>query len=248
MYLPTPNNLLVLSALVSITFAHPQPLHKRLASLNMGLASTYGAVSSSTLTSTGATVVTGSCGTCPGTSITGFPPGVCSVTTSAGGTVACDAKAACLTAYNLALSLPVTSALPSASLAGLTLTPGVYTFPSAAASLTGSVTLSGEGQFVFKIDTAFTTAAASKVVLTGGAKACDVYWVVGSSATVGAASELAGNILAYASVSRGVLHSLACSFIKCANRAATNAGTWCALNGAVTLINNKLTAQTSCVV
>ncbi|PVH78001.1 hypothetical protein DL98DRAFT_422779 [Cadophora sp. DSE1049] len=202
----------------------------------MGLAKTFGVLSYTTLTSTGATVVTGSCGTCPGTAITGFPPGLCTVSTSAGGTAACNAEFACLTAYNTALSNPSTSALPSPNLGGITLPPGVYTFPTSAVTLSGTLTLNGtanpNGQFIFKITSTFASAANSKVVRINGAQACNVYFVVRSSATIGQASAMQGNVLAYASIS--------------ASNAASNRGTWCALNGAVTLINNKLTAQTTC--
>jgi acyl-[acyl carrier protein]--UDP-N-acetylglucosamine O-acyltransferase len=69
-------------------------------------------------------------------------------------------------------------------------------------------------------------------VLIGGAQACNVYFIVGSSATIGAGSQMQGNILAYTSIA--------------VDSAASNEGTFCALNGAITLIDNALTAQTTC--
>jgi hypothetical protein len=118
----------------------------------------------------------------------------------------------------------------------LTLDPGTYTFPTSGVTLTGSLTLNGTlsttGQFIFQITTTFGAQAASEVLLINGAQACNVYFVVGSSATIGGAAALKGNILAYTSIA--------------ASEAASNAGTWCALNGAVTLIDNALTAQTTC--
>lgn len=114
--------------------------------------------------------------------------------------------------------------------------PGAYTFPTSGVTLSGTLTLNGtlsaKGQYIFKITTTFGAAAAAKVVLINGAQACNVYFVVGSSATLGAGSIMKGNILAYTSIASA--------------NAVSNAGTWCALNGAVTLINDALTAQTTC--
>jgi hypothetical protein len=215
--------------------ANPSPV-KRSSSVVMGVASSFGAIASTTLTSTGNTIISGSCGTCPGTAITGFPPGVCTGTTSAGGTAACNAEAACLTAYNNAKGLVTTHALASSDLGGLTLGPGVYTFPSSSATLSTILTLNGatnpNGQFIFQISTTLGTSVNSSVILENGAQACNVYFQVGSSATIAGATKLQGNVLAYTSI--GV------------SSAASNHGTLCALNGAVTLIDNALTALTTC--
>jgi len=215
--------------------AHPS-LVKRSPPVSLGLAATYGAIAGTGLTSTGNTVVTGDCGTCPGTAITGFPPGECTGTTSAAGTAACDAEASCLTAYNNAKGLVPTFALQSSDLAGMILDPGVYTFPSAAAALSATLILNGtadpNGQFIFQISTTLTTAANAVVELINGAQPCNVYFQVGSSATIAEGTQLQGNILAYASIGL--------------SNAVTNNGTLCGLNGAVTLINNALTASSSC--
>jgi hypothetical protein len=223
----------------SVCLAHPSienTIEKRGPPVDLGLAATFGAIAATTLTSIGNTLITGDCGTCPGTSITGFPPGVCTGTTNAGGTSACDAEFACLTAYNYASGLVPTSALPSADLAGLSLPPGVYTFPTVAASLSANVTLNGTsdpgGQWVFQIRTTFSTAVDSQVVLINGAQACNVFFVLGSSATISGATTLNGNVLAYTSIAVG--------------SAASNNGVLCALNGAVTLIDNAITAQPFC--
>lgn len=111
--------------------------------------------------------------------------------------------------------------------------PGVYTFPAPAATLNGILKLDAGGnfrkQFIFRIDTTFTVGAAAQVVLVNGAQACNVYFIVGTSATIGAAASMQGNILAHTAIG--------------ASNAASNRGTWCALNAAVTLINNSLVAQ-----
>ncbi|PMD50963.1 uncharacterized protein K444DRAFT_647357 [Hyaloscypha bicolor E] len=175
----------------TISLAHPA-LEQRAAPIVMGLAKTFGAIAATTLTSTGATVITGDCGTCPGTAITGFGPGmgVCTGSNNAGNTAACNAEAACLTAYNNAAALVPTHTLAT-DLAGQTLVPGVYKFTTLNAILSATLSLDGtsnpKGQFIFQIQTTFgTSATTSKVVLIGGAQACNVYFIVGSSATIGA--------------------------------------------------------------
>lgn len=132
-----------------------------------------------------------------------------------------------------------TAALVSADLGGLNLGPGVYTFPANAAYLSASSTLTLNGtlgpteQFIFLINTTLDFYAASQIVLTNGASPCNVYFIVGTSATVYAAASLQGNILAYVGVAVGA--------------AASGKGTWCALNSAVTLINNNVVSQPSCI-
>jgi hypothetical protein len=103
-------------------------------------------------------------------------------------------------------------------------------------TLTGTLTLNGtldaKGQYIFLINTTFGSAAAAQVLLINGAQACNIYFIVGSSATVGAASELQGNLIAYTSIA--------------VTNGASNNGIFAALNGAVTLINDALTAQPNC--
>ncbi|KZM18781.1 hypothetical protein ST47_g10078 [Ascochyta rabiei] len=213
-------------------------LEKRALPVLLGSAKSFGALSGTALTSNGATAITGAggvgnAGVWPGTAITGFPPGTVSGVLARGTVLAQNGKSGCLTAYNNALSIPATRALPSSNLGGITLTPGVYTFPTSAVTLTGTLTLNAGGdarkQFIFKATTTFTAAALSRIVLTNNAQACNVYFVVGSSATIGAGAQLQGNIIAYTAIGAG--------------NAASNKGTWCALNAAVTLINNSLVAQ-----
>jgi hypothetical protein len=222
----------------AISLAHPT-LEERSPPIVMGLAAGFGAIAHTTLTSTGATVITGICGTCPGTAITGLgpgQPGVCTGGIDAGTTPACNAEASCLTAYNDALALvPTHPALPT-DLGGQILPPGVYDFTTLNAVLSTTLTLNGasnpNGQWIFQIKTTFGTSTGSKIVLENGAQACNVYFAVGSSASIGAGSILQGNILAYTSIS--VL------------KGASDKGTLCALNGAVTLIDDAITAEPTC--
>jgi hypothetical protein len=204
--------------------------------ISLGTAATFGVLGSSTVTNTGATVVTGDVGVWAGTSITGFPPGTIfagSGSLHAGDPVAQQAQADLTTAYNAAVARPC---LPANNLTGmvlgsggavLTLSPGVYCF-NTSAQLTGDLVLNGAGVYIFQIGTTLTTAAASSITLTNGASACGVWWQVGSSATLGAATSLAGNILAFTSITLTAGTSV-------------NGGAL-ARNAAVTMDSNNVTA------
>jgi len=198
---------------------------------NIGTASNFAVLGSSTVTNTGNTVITGNLGVSPGTAITGFPPGIVFGTTYAGGPVATQAHADAATAYGALTSAKCTVNEPAvAKIGGQTLKPGVYCFPTSAA-ITGTLTLSGSGVYIFKIGTTLTTAAGnSHVVLTNGASASNVFWKVGSSATLGTSSVLKGTIIAYSSIT--------------ATTYAKVDGRLIALNGAVTLDTNHITAVT----
>ncbi|EGX95743.1 FG-GAP repeat protein [Cordyceps militaris CM01] len=180
---------LALAAFVAVLSLAHSTVEKRGAPIVMGDAGTYGVIAATTLTSTGNTKITGNCGTSPGTSVTGFPPGTCT-SLSAGGTSAKNAEAACLTAYTNARAytnaVPPPYALAASDLGGQALGPGAYTFPTSAVKLTGTLTLDGtsnpSGQFIFLITATFDAMASSQVNLIN-AQACNVYFIVGSSAT-----------------------------------------------------------------
>jgi hypothetical protein len=172
---------------------------KAQAPVNLGSAANFGVLAGSTVTNTGASVVTGSVGVSPGSAITGFPPG----TVTGGAVHAADAPAAqaqidLTAAYTDAAGRPPGTAI-SGDLGGRTLAPGVYT-AATSIGITGTVTLNGAGVYIFQIGSTLTTASSSQVVLTGGATAANVFWQVGSSATLGTGSSFNGNILAQASV------------------------------------------------
>ncbi|NNN16753.1 MAG: DUF3494 domain-containing protein, partial [Thermoplasmata archaeon] len=150
----------------------------------LGTASTYAVLANTTVTNTGNTVLTGNLGIYPGTSssITGFPPGTFTGTENAGNATAQTAQANATTAFdNAAVSdrggcTPVTIS----SLSG-TLTPGLYASGSSMA-VTGTLTLSGLGVFVFQMPSSTLTTTTFNVVLANGAIAADIFWEVGSSA------------------------------------------------------------------
>ena len=167
----------------------------------LGTALNFAVLAGSTITNTGPSVITGNLGLSPGTasSVTGFPPGSVTGTQHTADAVALQAKNDLVTAYTDAANAPTTSDLTGKDLGGMNLTPGVYTF-SSSAQLTGPLTLSGNGVFIFKIGSTLTTASNSTVLLRNGAQACAVYWQVGSSATLGSATQFQGNLMALTSI------------------------------------------------
>ncbi len=135
--------------------------------------------------------------------MTGFPPGHVTGTVYTADSVALQAQADLTTAYNDAAALAVTATIP-VELGGTTETPGVYASPAGTFGITGTLTLDAQGNpaavFVFKAASTLITASASNVKLVNGAKAANVFWLVGSSATLGTYSTLRGNIMALASI------------------------------------------------
>lgn len=199
----------------------------------LGTAQNFAVLGGSAVTNTGSTVVTGELGVWPTPTVTGFPPGIVQ-----GGTihladaVAQQAQSDLTAAYNSAANLACTTTLTGQDLGGLTLTPGVYCYATSA-QLTGTVTLDFQGNpnalFVFKIGSTLTTASSSSVAFidTGGSTCPpNVFWQVGSSATLGTTTSFGGNILALTSIT--------------ANTGATVNGRLLARNGAVTLATNTV--------
>jgi hypothetical protein len=175
------------------------------ATVPLGTACMFGGLGASTLTSEGPTNVTGDIGVWAGTSITGFPPGTYTGTEYADDAVAMTAQGDLTTAYNYAAAAPGGAVLP-ADIGGETLAPGVYKTTSAQPSLgiTGNLTLSGDGVYIFQVVSTLNTAANdSEVILSGGALPQNVFWQVGSSATLGSTTTFQGIIMAQASVSLG---------------------------------------------
>ncbi|MCX6538475.1 MAG: IPTL-CTERM sorting domain-containing protein [Acidobacteria bacterium] len=201
---------------------------------SLGSATSFAVLGASTVTNTGSSIITGDLGLSPGTSVTGFPPG----TVVSGGIHAADSTAAAAqtsltTAYNDLASQACTQTLTGQDLGGMTLTAGVYCF-STSAQLTGILTLNAQGNanavFIFKIGSTLTTASGSSVVMSNSGSTCNVYWQVGSSATLGTTTTFAGNILAQVSITL--------------NTGATVKGRILARTGAVTVDAN--TVNTTC--
>lgn len=170
---------------------------------NLGTAATYSVLGGQTVTNTGASTLSGDLGVNPGTAITGFPPGIVGGATHAGDAPALQAQSDLTIAYDAARLSPSTANV-SGDLVGRTLTAGVYTSASDL-QLSGTLTLDGQNDpdavFIFQTTSALTTASASNVNVINGAQACNVFWQVGSSATLGTASAFRGTIMALTSIS-----------------------------------------------
>ena len=198
----------------------------------------FAVLGGSTVTNTGATIVTGNLGVSPGTAITGFPPG-----TVTGGTFnnippATSAHGDLITAF-VALSAPAHPCPLANNLTGTDLgtlaaplMPGVYCFNSSA-QLTGKLTLQGNASdvWIFQIGSTLTTATNSSVVMSGGGQDTNVYWVIGSSATIGTGTAFTGNILAQASITL--------------TAGASVSGRALAIVGAVTMDTNNVASRCS---
>lgn len=172
----------------------------------LGSAGPYSVLGAIGVTSTGTTLVSGDLGVSPSISVVGFPPGVVGGDIHAADPLAAQAQADLLTAYEAAQSLTPTGPDFAGDLNGRTFHPGVR-HSVAALELTGTLTLDGDGDpnavFVFQVDAALNTAAASHVVLINGAKASNVYWQVLGAAGTGANSTFAGTILAEGAITLG---------------------------------------------
>jgi hypothetical protein len=196
------------------------------ATVPLGSTCNFGGLGGATLTNSGDSIITGEVGVWPGASITGFPPGT-ATGFDAGNAAAKTAEGDLTTAYNYAAQAPGGAVLV-ADIGGETLVPGVYKTTSAQPSLgiTGTLTLSGNGTYIFQIVSTLTAENNSDVVLSGGALPEDVFWQVGSSATVGTTATFAGTIMAQASVSLGT--------------GSTLDGRALALSGGVTLLDDQV--------
>jgi hypothetical protein len=174
-----------------------------MAPVSLGSSAGFTVLAGSTVTNTGATTVTGDLGLSPGTAVTGFPPGQLTGATHIADDAAVQAKSDLVAAYNDAAARPTTNTVP-VELGGTIKAPGVYASPAGTFGITGTVTLDGQGDpnavFIFKAASTLITASASGVSLINGARACNVFWQVGSSATLGTYSIIRGNVLAMASI------------------------------------------------
>lgn len=203
--------------------------------VNLGTAAGFAVLGGSTITNTGSTVVNGDLGLSPGTSVTGFPPGTINGAQHITDAAAAQAQVDLITAYN-ATAAQTGAVAVSGDLGGLTLTPGVYNSASSL-GLTGTLTLDGLGNpnavFIFQIGSSLTTASVSRIELVNGAQACNVFWQVTSSATLGTNSNFVGSIFALTSIT--------------ATTGATINGRVLARNGAVTLDIDSVTKPTCTV-
>ncbi len=185
---------------------HSTAPRQSLNSITLDSANYFAVLAGTTVDNTGKTAIQGGdVGTSHGPEITGFPPGTIAAphTKRTADAVALQAHTDLTTAYNAAEAMPLTHDLSGQDLGGLTLLPGVYRF-SGGATLNGTLTLKDQddphAQFIFQVGTTLTTGSDSSIIsINGGARSWvkgAVFWQVGGSATLGADSAFAGNILA----------------------------------------------------
>jgi hypothetical protein len=218
------------TALLALVIFSLSAVSIRADTLGTVAADNFAVLGASTTTNTGPTVLNGNLGVYAGSSITGFPPGIVNGTTDIANAAAAQGQIDASAASIYLSGLAVTQSLTGEDLGNLTLTPGVY-FYSSSAQLTGPLTLNFEGlsdqNIVFQIGSTLTTASASSVIIEGAGMDDNVYWEVGSSATLGTTTSFIGDIIADESITLDTGATIAC-------------GDAIALNGAVTLDDNTI--------
>lgn len=198
--------------------------------VGLGAANLFAILGGTAVTNTGTSSIDGNLGLWSGTSITGFPPGTVSGTIDATNALAMQAQMDLTGAYNLAAAQPCGGVLTGQNLGGQTLTAGVYCFASSA-QLNGNLILNAQGDanavFIIQVGGTLTTLSSSNVTIINGGTGNHVFWQVGGSATLGAASQFAGNILALSNITLDAGADISC-------------GRALALNGAVTMDTNNV--------
>ncbi|MDB6015687.1 MAG: hypothetical protein JWR19_176 [Pedosphaera sp.] len=202
--------------------------------VNLGSAANFGVLAGSTVTSTGFTVVNGDLGLWPGSSISGFPPATVTGTKHIADPTAQAAQGDLTIAFNDAAGRSTAPVSVAGNLGGQTLAPGLYKSTDSLEISSGDLTLDGQGDpnavFIFQMVSTFVTFSGRQVILIGGAQAANVFWQVGTSATIGTGSGMKGTILADQSIS--------------IQTGATLQGRALARIGGVTLQGNALTVTT----
>ncbi|HYM54936.1 MAG TPA: ice-binding family protein [Solirubrobacteraceae bacterium] len=200
------------------------------ASVGLGSGASFSVLGGSTVTNTGPTPMFGDLGLSPGSSVTGAPHVLGQ--THVDDAVAIGAKNSLTTAYDSAASRP-SNGSAGTDLAGQVFLPGVRTASSSLLLSSGAVTLDAQGNpdavFIFQIGSTLITGSSTTVQLVNGAQACNVFWQVGSSATLGTGTRFVGTVMALATIT--------------ANTAATIHGRLLARTGAVNLDTNTITTS-----
>lgn len=206
------------------------------ASIGLGEATSFSVLAGSTVTNTGPSVISGDVGVTPGLAVVGFPPATQLGTSLIySGAPAGTPQLDLTTAYNVAASA-ISTAVPT-ELGTTSPAPGVYSGALGTLGITGDLVLDANGdpdaEWIFQASSTLITASGSRVLLIDGASACNVFWQVGSSATLGSGSTMVGTVMALTSIST--------------ESGATVTGRLLARNGAVSLINTAITTPPACI-
>jgi len=167
---------------------------------NLGAARGFAVLAASTVTNAGVSAISGDLGLSPGISVTGFPPGMLAGTLHVTDPAAAQAQLDLTAAYNDAAGRTLGAIMLAGNLGGMTLAPGLYKSTSSLEISSGDLTLDAQGDasavYIFEMASTLVTTTGRKLILAGGAQAANIYWQVGSSATLGVSSVFKGNILA----------------------------------------------------
>jgi hypothetical protein len=198
--------------------------------IDLGTAVNFSILAGAGVANTGLTSITGDIGTSPTSTVTGFPPGSLTGTIHYADVTAGKAQIDLTAAYSDAQGRTGGAIMPVNDLKGLIFTPGLYTNYTSVTLSADSVILDAQGDsnavFIFQVGTTLTTNTGTKISLTGGAQPNNVFWVVGTSATLGTYSIFNGNIMADPSITL--------------NTGARLFGRALAIGGAVTLDSNRV--------
>jgi hypothetical protein len=204
---------------------------------NLGAAGSFAVLAASTVTNAGASAINGNLGLSPGISVTGFPPGMLAGTQHISDPMTAQAQLDLTAAYNDAAGRTVGAIALAGNLGGMTLAPGLYKSTSSLEISSGDLTLDAQGDasavYIFQMGSTLVTTVGRKIILAGGAQAANIYWQVGSSATLGVSSVFKGNIMALASIT--------------ATNGASVDGRLLARTAAVTLDNNVVNVTAASV-
>ncbi len=219
-----------LAVIVSVAMLIPIMRGDAATLLSLGSAESFAVLAGTAITNTGTTTIVGDVGSSPTSTTTGFGTVALTGTNHGGDATTVQAKTDLDAAYVNAVSSAPTATIGT-ELGGTTVTPGVYNSAAGTFAITGTLTLDSQSDpnavFIFQMATTLTTAAASAVTFSNGGSACNVFWQVGSSATLGANTQLLGSILAFTSITSGAGSSIA--------------GRLLAEGGAVTIDSNNIT-------
>jgi Ice-binding-like len=223
-------SLAPLAVIVSVAMLLPIIRGDAATLLSLGSAESFAVLAGTAITNTGTTTIVGDVGSSPTSTTTGFGTVALTGTNHGGDATTVQAKTDLDAAYVQAVGSAPTATIGT-ELGGTTVTPGVYNSAAGTFAITGTLTLDSQSDpnavFIFQMTTTLTTAVASAVTFSNGGSACNVFWQVGSSATLGANTQLLGSILAFTSITSGAGSSIE--------------GRLLAEGGAVTIDSNNIT-------